>query len=340
MKPELKNKLKVYASMAGCTILSQEVLAMSSYTYANLNCSDANLYWHGNLNQPIPDYLIDIDNDGIDDFRFVNNRNDQGPWGTCFDNSFKIYALGNNRVAGYSGFASNLPASYNINSALNFIQSAILISSSGCGYVSWNLDTPVYNKFGNWTDEKEMGYIAISGDYGYGWMRLGVKNYDGWTGVVLVDHNFNSNFTPKVKAPVFIDCVYAFDVSNNKDGSDLNIRANKPQHYEEINGIEYRFFIVKEENASTFDVNQAEANTNYISKSISTSLNFNATSSTKDTDGDLIVENQPYKVFVLSIANGIIATENVLSCPSESITLTGPIVLASQASNINATRHF
>jgi len=48
---------------------------------------------------------------------------------------------------------------------------------------------------------------------------------------------------------------------------------------------------------------------------------MNPEENSKDTDGDDIAEDVPYKIFVLSMADGIIANYNSLSCESNEITI-------------------
>jgi len=114
------------------------------------------------------------------------------------------------------------------------------------------------------------------------------------------------------------------DIADNGNGSDLQVNFTAPDN---IQGIaEYRVMIVKRDSAETFDLLDAEAVTagNYISVAPGLAENeiiFNVLST--DVDGDLI-QPAKYQSFVLSMADGIVATQNLLSEPSLSVTVEIP----------------
>ncbi|MFP5470494.1 MAG: T9SS type A sorting domain-containing protein, partial [Bacteroidia bacterium] len=129
--------------------------------------------------------------------------------------------------------------------------------------------------------------------------------------------------------------IVAQDISNNGDATDLKVNFNKAS--DETTVDEYRAFVVKD--GTSFSLTDAEANSNY--KSVSPSgfsqytLNYLATDT--DTNGDIIVEDIWYKVYVMSVADGVNANANSLSSASNQITLTTPIIASSAASNIVAS---
>lgn len=104
-----------------------------------------------------------------------------------------------------------------------------------------------------------------------------------------------------------------------QDGRDLNIKFNYP--YDEENYSEYRFYVVKSEDAENFDVeiaNNVEDN-NFISFIPNqTNFDFNLNENSVDIDGELVAEFIPYKVFVMQIAN---EGNNILLPASKEITL-------------------
>ena len=123
----------------------------------------------------------------------------------------------------------------------------------------------------------------------------------------------------------------ATDIADNHNGSDMQVNFNKA--YDETNINEYRIIVVKEENSATFDLATAEVvqNNNYTAVTpegteiYTTILSETAT----DNKGDLIVEDQPYNVFILNMK-----TENYLSEMSETITLTSENNISSIGENI------
>jgi len=116
--------------------------------------------------------------------------------------------------------------------------------------------------------------------------------------------------------------VKAFDVWDHNDGSDMEVSFDKA--VDESTVIEYRIIVVKSADAPGFKVNAASAVTagNYTSitpngSDVTQTMAVDA----KDKDGDLIVNNVEYVVFILSIADGTIADVNNLSAPSNEVTL-------------------
>lgn len=121
-----------------------------------------------------------------------------------------------------------------------------------------------------------------------------------------------------------VQAVSAFDVGNKGNGLDLEVNFNKIAF--EGNLQEYRVFITKSANAGAFGLSDAETNTNFLGiaptgQNISTVL----TNTSRDTDGDLIKNNVPYRAFVMSVADGLNATDNFLSPASNEVTLNNTV---------------
>ena len=113
------------------------------------------------------------------------------------------------------------------------------------------------------------------------------------------------------------------DVDDYGDGRDLKVSFDKILN--ESKADHYRVMVVKSSKSASFSLAAAEGlGTGLYVKVNKTGSNIvqalGATS--RDTDGDFIVENLPYKVFVLTIADGVNATLNALSSPSSEVTLT------------------
>jgi trimeric autotransporter adhesin len=136
-------------------------------------------------------------------------------------------------------------------------------------------------------------------------------------------------------SPTMASNISAQDISNNGDASDLQVRFNKAD--DEATVGEYRAFVVKD--GTSFSKTIAESNNNYktVSPSGLSQYTINYLAADTDTNGDIIIENQPYRVYVLSMADGTIATINSLSPASNRITLTTPVIASSKATNIVAS---
>ena len=87
--------------------------------------------------------------------------------------------------------------------------------------------------------------------------------------------------------------------------------------------------VLKESISSGFTLSNAENNINYNSIIPNGSSNYtlNYTSTDIDSDGDLIVENQPYKILVLNIAKAALNIPNSLSALSSQVILSSPVGL-------------
>lgn len=101
---------------------------------------------------------------------------------------------------------------------------------------------------------------------------------------------------------------------------------------------EYRVYVVRADQAGSFNVNTANnvAGANYtrIAKT-ATKVTQALTTSTKDYNGNAIVKDVAYRVYVLSIADGSVRSVNTLSGASNDFTIKTPTV--APATNLNAT---
>ncbi|MEQ8323234.1 MAG: choice-of-anchor V domain-containing protein [Vicingaceae bacterium] len=123
-----------------------------------------------------------------------------------------------------------------------------------------------------------------------------------------------------------VSSVTGVDISNNANGTDLEVTFQAAA--DETSVAEYRVIAVKVANAPAFGVSDANNLTSaqYVVENVGSSMStittfFNSTS--QDSDGDLLVENEPYKVFVLSISDGTVATLNSLVESADTVTLVG-----------------
>lgn len=120
------------------------------------------------------------------------------------------------------------------------------------------------------------------------------------------------------------------DVSDYGDGRDLSVTFTRAQN--ESNIANYRVFVVKTKDASSFTLSTANnlpsSYYTHVSKSWSGStLTTQLSSSARDTSGELIKNGVSYTVFVLSVSNST-GNSNKLSSGSSAITLTQGSMIA------------
>lgn len=125
---------------------------------------------------------------------------------------------------------------------------------------------------------------------------------------------------PEVDVAIGINVL---DVDNNGNGEDLEVSFINATNESSI--AYYALMVLKEEEAWNFDLSSANvvtaANYTKVAKN-SRDMKLTLNESTRDVNGDLLVENVPYKIFILSVADGKNAAVNTLSNPSNTITLT------------------
>jgi len=127
------------------------------------------------------------------------------------------------------------------------------------------------------------------------------------------------------------------DVSDYNNGQDLRVAFTKASDESRIS--HYRIFVVKASNASSFNLATANAISNtdlytFVPKTggnISLVLSANA----RDVNGALVQNGVSYRVFVLSVGDGLYVDGNMLSANSSSITLSGKSI--SPATNVAAS---
>ncbi len=111
----------------------------------------------------------------------------------------------------------------------------------------------------------------------------------------------------------------AVDNADNNDASDLLVTFNESADASKQNN--YKVFIVKEDSAAAFDLAAAQAVASGNYKNVASTANNAMKSVTyavgdKDIDGDDIAFCTPYRVFVMSEANGTTADRDILSTDS------------------------
>ena len=118
--------------------------------------------------------------------------------------------------------------------------------------------------------------------------------------------------------------VLGTDIANNGDGRDLEVSFHTAGDESSIN--EYRVIAVRVASAPSFSVDDAAAlaSSSYVTVATgnpNTQKTIVFNSASKDSDGNLIVENEPYNIFVLSINDGTNATLNSMVASVDTVTL-------------------
>lgn len=109
------------------------------------------------------------------------------------------------------------------------------------------------------------------------------------------------------------------DIANNNNASDIQVYLTQDQ--EGISVDEYRLILVKEDKASSFDVEAANniPPASYWTITVDTT-DLVVSSALKDADGDDVEEETSYVAFILSV-KGSSGSKNLLSRPSSDLTL-------------------
>ncbi|WP_158299330.1 copper amine oxidase N-terminal domain-containing protein [Paenibacillus antri] len=124
------------------------------------------------------------------------------------------------------------------------------------------------------------------------------------------------------------------DVGDANNGQDLRVSFRKASGENNIN--HYRIFVVKDANANSFHLGTANAITDpsYYTIAYKTGgdLSLQLLTGARDVNGALIQNGVKYRVFVMSVGDGIYWGTNALSSASAAITLTNNSV--SPATNV------
>ena len=126
----------------------------------------------------------------------------------------------------------------------------------------------------------------------------------------------------------------ALDISDHNNGSDVQV--NFAMASDESKVSQYRIFVIKTEKVNSFTIDVAKAcgpakfiNVDKTGSDIEKVLD----ASLKDTDGDLIKDNTNYHVYIMSIADGVFASKNVLSEPSDQFKLSSKVSILADKYN-------
>jgi hypothetical protein len=299
-------------------------------------------------------YALDLNNDGTTDFNFfVVNTNYSSSFssasgfyfssqqiqgiginasnssnGIMIDSNYTPYALSNGiAINGAATFTSSGALAANIVSVYSYSFNTY----SGGAYTGNGSNSSV---IGNWQGavDKYLGLkVQVGTNTYYGWARLTVLSD---TQFVIKDYAIQVNPNVSINAgdtfalpPLAADSVInvvGADVANNGNGQDLNVQFNMIADETTISA--YRILVVKEPDTLGFDLAAAMAVTagNYYNVA-PTGANI------------LIAENVAYRVFVMTIADGVNAQVNNLSAQSNQVVLAGAVFPSDPATSLAAT---
>lgn len=321
------NRLMNYGLKAGM-LLSGTVSAQNQILYTDVDPDS-------NVANPGSHFLIDLNHDSINDFDLhVFSTEDTLANGTFWGiQGIKIDALNSNafgRECGYdyaAAYFSGIPVMTLAcwNSGSDFLA---FNGQLGTGSSQFNWD------MGDWhgVQDRYMGLrLKINGQNHYGWIRLDVpSNMNEFT---VKDYAVQLNALTPINtgdtfaSPIPVTCYPAAiqevsDAGDAGNGSDLKVLFGISYYH--IVGIEEcRAMVVKASSADSFNLVDAQNAVHYKTLQLDSSndFEFHFDSTALDVDGDPIVEFVPYKVFILSVANGIEAQLDTISLPSQAITL-------------------
>ncbi len=349
---ESTQKLAAYASLAVAAIaLHTDTQAAIQYTDID---PDTLVTGNGSI------YDLDLDNNGSADFRFKANANVTS---VSYFKDIDIKALGNNQVLAETfPFPTTWGATWPYGAdGLSNGQMIKPVGKWGPGsyptyWGSFSVSIPgtldlarkhrtfPYGDFSGGhflgTSDQYIGLqLEVSAQHYFGWIRVDVSaNADSlWIKDFAFEDLPNTAIAAGAHTQSPADSVSNLavaDVSDFGDGQDLQISFDKVSDESIISG--YRAYIVKSINASGFDLNAAQvvngANYTTIAKT-GNNISQVLPATANDVDGDPITNHSAYKLFIMTVADGIQTTLNALSSPSDEITLLSPF--ADPVTNIN-----
>jgi len=336
----LSEKIKAYSALAG-SVVALAPAANAQITYTDIN-PDSVFTNPGSFD-------IDINNDAVNDFQFNFSKTNSS---TTFSstsysyfylrfvsstNSLRISPLG---TAGNQVLSAGYPAALNLNDPITKAQSfngasSQLLANYSYTYFrfvsSYSASTST-NRYstGNFINasNKFLGVrVVVSTDTLYGWVRLDVSG--GVNSYTVKDYAFQTCPGIGIKAGDMGNIKSSsaltptgMDMANNNNASDIHCQFNKA--VDETKVSEYRIFVVEASQAGLMTTSFAKTIVPArYQKHIPNGANFNAmlNASLLDIDGNAIVNGVNYKIFVLSMHDGINATEPEISAGSPTFTL-------------------
>jgi hypothetical protein len=199
---------------------------------------------------PNTHYQLDLNNDGIIDFRFTFYYYFVGNCGFGFPDYTNCYALvsainSNFQAANYLGIPAALNLDDTIQSWAAPDQACLLHGHWQCGSGA--------TYFGNWNSSSDH-YLAVrfwkNGDWYYGWIRMNIIGGGNMGGIGFTIRDYAYNSVPNQR--IFFDPNIYTGVIEIQPGSNISIVPNPFSHSTTV-----RFQLLKKEKASLkiFDLN-------------------------------------------------------------------------------------
>lgn len=328
MKKELRQRLQKYGLGAAAIVAGTTASGQVVYTDV---IPDDTVSGNGDS------YLLDLDNNASVDFNLLVYS------GTYSNSYYGVFyslqamggsALGSNRFMndtyGYA-YALNNGTPIN-NGAASWGSSALMRANYFVSYLG-----STYNySYGNWgiAPDRYLGLrLNVAGSLHYGWVRISVLSNNTF---VVHDYAYESTANASIDAgddststaPVQIlpaTNIIGTDIANNGNGADLQVTFDMAT--DETGLAEYRILVVKDAAAGSFTMLDAQgipASNRTDVAPTGSNITQVLSAGANDVDGDPIVENEPYRVFVLSVADGVDAMIDSLSQVSNQVILTAP----------------
>ncbi len=288
-------------------------------------------------------YELDLNNDGNPDFTIRLNKSSSSQTGFKFwNNNIAIQALSANQVFRVASTVTTSQGGTFVSYFANAMnQSSTVNSNLDWGSFNQNMGLSYYWAFGSQINSGSRGpWLNVTDKYLGLKLRVGNMSYYGWARLDmpsganrftikdyayedLADEPIVTGVVPNMASQV--QSVIASDADDNSNASDIEVVFTKGDDESTID--EYRAIVVKAAEADKLSTGIASglsaARYSAIPKTgsnITTMLD----ATLLDADGNAITNGIEYKVFVLSVADGVKATANALSGASNEFKLTAP----------------
>ncbi len=320
-KKLLRKHLSAYSAIAG-TLVGMIQPAQGAIQYTDI---DPDVTYNSNGDE----YELDLNNDGTIDYKITYST-----FTTVGIPVKKISvdAQNQNKCLWDSGKIIELDHNVNIGTYLGPFSTW----DWGEGGLLKSFTSYSYGGGGQWGGavDKYMGLqLEVGGNIHYGWARLDVHSFaDEFT---IKDYAFEDIPDQSILAGATggavisagaISNLSVADIGDNGDKSDLQVSFDKAADENKVD--HYRVIAVKAADAGAFDVGTASAlMSGWYTRVDKTGANISQSFESLDRNGDPIENDTPYKIFVLSVADGTQATMNTLSDPSDEITLKDGVIM-------------
>ncbi|MGG3507019.1 copper amine oxidase N-terminal domain-containing protein [Paenibacillus lautus] len=320
----------------------------NSYNYTQINKNNSSNYITQTLNSNSRDIDGELIRNGVSYRVYVLSVGYSGNNNAL--SNYSSITLGNNNqgnvnpvstptlsIIGNNGNGSDLRVSFNPANGENFIDHyrILVVKSSKSLTVSQAYENGNYttvNKTGrtitrdltNTTKDSDGDLIQRGSSYRVYVLSVGYSNYGRALSSVSRDVTIQG-VTEVGKATN----VTAAVVGNEGNGSDLKVTFSHASG--EGNIDHYRIFAVK--SSKNLTLSQAQSNNYYTQVYKANNYSQNLGANARDTDGELIRNDQGYRVYVLSVSNRSSNYSDALSTPSGEIKLQG-VSQVGEANNV------